>query len=163
MSDEPEEPDAPDEGEDDIDEPEPPEPEPEPPDPAPFGERLRIGLENATGAASEGPNARTVTYTFDGNNNFVVPYLTVIFDGFKSGEHASQNMFGFALGHVFHISGNAVTLSRSPVPDPAGQFASGSHLIWRAGHTPTFGVDSDGFWSVQMTYLLLPAFARVIG
>lgn len=156
MNDEPDE----DEDEDDIDE---PEPEPEPPDPAVFGEQLRVGLEASAGAASEGPNARTVTYTFDGTNNFSVPYLTVIFDGFKSGEHATQNMFQFALGHTFHISGNAVMLTRSPVPDPAGQFVSGSHLIWRGDHTPVLGVDGDGFWSVQMTYLLLPAFARVIG
>jgi hypothetical protein len=132
-------------------------------DPAVLSERLRTGLENSAGAASIGPNARTVTYTFDGDSNFTVPYLTAVFDGFKSGEHASQNMFGFAISHVFHISGNSVTLSRSQVPDPAGQFASGSHLIWREGHTPLLGFDADGFWSVQMTYLLLPAFARVIG
>lgn len=129
-----------------------------------LGQTLRTTLEGGAGASFVGPDARTLTYTFDRDASFVVPYLTVAFDGFQEARNASQEMLQFAVSHTFHISGNAVTLGRSPIPDPAGQFPSGSILMWRGeGGTPRFGVDGDGYWSVIMTYLLLPPFAHVTG
>jgi hypothetical protein len=138
-----------------------------PDDPAPQDETAEAGvllrqqIEANAAAALVGPDARTLRFTFDHTDNFDLNYLTVIMDGFQSTDEAHKEMFGFALGHAFNVLGNQVRLQRSADLAPAG-FPQGSVLIWRGGHTPLFGADADGVWSVQMTYCLLPPFAHVV-
>lgn len=126
--------------------------------------QLREQLENSAGAASTGPDSRTLQFTFDRQHNFAVAYLTAIFDGFQSVEEARLEMFQFALTHNFNVLGNIVQLRRSQglMQSEGSEFPQGSVLVWRGGHHPLFGVDADGFWSVQMTYLLLPPWASLV-
>ena len=126
--------------------------------------QLREQLENSAGAAFTGADARSLRFTFDRENEFALTYLTVIFDGFSSAEEARSEMFQFALTHNFNVLGNTVQLRRSQgLIQTEGDFPQGSVLVWRGGHHPLFGVDAEGFWSVQMTYLLLPPWAHVVG
>ena len=70
-------------------------------------------MEESAGASFDGPDARTLQFTFDRQETYAQPYLTVIFDGFQSADEARNEMFTFALGHPFNVLGNPVRLQRS--------------------------------------------------
>lgn len=124
--------------------------------------QLRERLESNAGASFVGPDARTLRFSFDRQENYSLSYLTVILDGFNNADEATREMFTFALTHAFNVLGNAVNLTRRADFTRAASYPQGSILIWRGGHTPLFGADAEGVWSVQMTYCLLPPFAHVI-
>lgn len=127
-----------------------------------IAEQLREQIERQAGASFVGPDARSLTFTFDRAETYPLNYLTAIFDGFSTAEEARAEMFNFALSHNFNVLGNQVQLRRVLGLTPAAGYPQGAILIWRGGHTPLFGADADGVWSVQMTYCLLPPFAHVV-
>lgn len=129
---------------------------------------LRARVEANAGAALIGPDARTLRFTFDRATEFTLAYLTVAMDGFPSAAKAADEMAIFMQSKVFDVLGSPVRLQRAPAfgadPQAPGPFPPGTLIIWRGeGGTPRFGADADGIWSVQLTYLLLPAFAHVTG
>lgn len=130
----------------------------------PAAAQLRLQMENSAGASFIGPDARTLQFSFDRQQNYPLAYLTVAMDGFGSADEARNEMFGFAMVHAFNVLGNQVQLRRTVGGIAPAGYPQGSVLMWRGeGGTPRFGVDGDGFWSVQMTYCLLPPFAHVVG
>jgi hypothetical protein len=124
------------------------------------GALLREQIEANAGASFVGPDARSVEFSFDNVSFHQQSYLTIILDGFASAGDAHREMLAFAVQHPFPVLGNPVRLHRNP-PVPGAIYPQGPIMIWRGGHTPLFGVDADGVWSVQMTYCVLPPFARV--
>jgi hypothetical protein len=125
---------------------------------------LRAALEDLAGASFIGPDARALRFTFDRQEIFDGAYLTIALDGFKGIEEARAVMLRFATFHEFNVLGNALWLRNFRNLATTASFPQGPILMWRGEHgAPRFGVDEAGYWSVQMTYLLLPPFAHVVG
>jgi|HubBroStandDraft_3_1064219.scaffolds.fasta_scaffold14641_5 hypothetical protein len=128
-----------------------------------IAQELRATLEDLAGASFVGPDARTLHFTFDRQEILEAAYLTVIMDGFRVADEAREVMLRFATFHEFNVLGNGLWLRSTRNLSTNASFPQGPILMWRGGHVPLFGVDADGFWSVQMTYLLLPPFAHLVG
>jgi hypothetical protein len=126
-------------------------------------EDLQQQIEFQAGAAIVGPDAGQLQFTFDGQTKYPLNYLAVMLGGFATSDELITQMQRFTMAREFMILGNPVRLQRVwPVagagPSAVEGIPQGPILVWRHQPTVTF---EDGVWSAEITYAVLPPFARL--